>query len=136
VTIEEEWTNLETILKTAAKESIGKVKRDFGNGWFHQEHEQVTVEKNSKYQNMLQRKFTTAAREEYCNTRRKEKRIQKKKDYYEKQLKWLQECDATNNSRRFYKQVNRMRDGFHAKQLSCRSTEGDILSDKADILNR
>jgi hypothetical protein len=49
VTIEEGWTTLETILKTAAEESIGKVKRDFRNGWFDQECEQVTVKKNREY---------------------------------------------------------------------------------------
>jgi hypothetical protein len=32
VTVEEEWTNLETILKRAAEESIRKVKRDIRNG--------------------------------------------------------------------------------------------------------
>jgi hypothetical protein len=121
---------LETILKAAAKESIWKVKRDIRNGWFDQQCEKVTVEKN--------RKFTRAARE-HCKAtcRRKEKRIhkKKKKDYYEKPLKWLQECDARNDSRKFY-QVNRMKDGFQAKPLSCTSTDGDILSGKADILNR
>jgi hypothetical protein len=103
VTVEDEWTNFETILKTAAEESIGKVKRDIRNGWFDQECEQVTLEKNRKCQSMPQRKFTRAAREEYCKARRKEKRIhkKKKKDYYEKQLKWLQECDANNESRKF-----------------------------------
>jgi hypothetical protein len=30
--------------------------------------------------------------------------------------------------------VNRTRDGFQAKPLSCRSTDGHTLSDKADIL--
>jgi hypothetical protein len=44
MTIERERTNLETILKTAAEDSIRKVKRDFRNGWFDQECEQVTVE--------------------------------------------------------------------------------------------
>jgi hypothetical protein len=29
-----------------------------------------------------------------------------------------------------------MRDVFQAKPLSCRSTNGDIVSDKADVLNR
>jgi hypothetical protein len=52
VTIEEEWTNFETILKTASEESIVKVKKDFRKGWFDQECEQVTVEKNRKYQSM------------------------------------------------------------------------------------
>jgi hypothetical protein len=125
---------METILKAAAEESIGKVTRDIRNGWFDQKCEQVTVEKNKKYQSMLQRKFTRAARE-CCKARRTEKRIHnKKKDYYEKQLKWLQECDSKNDSRQFY-QVTRTRDGFQAKPLSCRSTDGDILSDKVDILN-
>jgi hypothetical protein len=32
VTIEEEWTNLQTILKIEVEESIGKVKMDFRNG--------------------------------------------------------------------------------------------------------
>jgi hypothetical protein len=37
---------------------------------------------------MFQRKFTRAAREEYCDARRKEKIThEKKKDYCEKQLK-------------------------------------------------
>jgi hypothetical protein len=33
----------------------------------------------------------------------KKKKVHKKKknDYYEKQLKWLQECDAKNDSRKF-----------------------------------
>jgi hypothetical protein len=45
---------------------------------------------------MFQRKFTRAGGEEYCDARMKEKRIheKKKKDYYEKQLKWLPEYDT------------------------------------------
>jgi hypothetical protein len=41
-----------------------------------------------------------------------------------------------NDSKKFYKQVGRTRGGFQAKPLSCRSIDGDILSDKADILDR
>jgi hypothetical protein len=76
--------------------------------------------------------------EKNTDARRKEKRVQKekKKDYCEKHLKWLQECDTKNKNRKFYKQVNRTRDDFQAKPVICRSTDVDILSDKADILNR
>jgi hypothetical protein len=70
---------LETILKTAGEGSIGKVKKEFRNEWFDQECEQVTAEKNRKYQNMLQRNFTRASREEYHKARRKEKGIHIKK---------------------------------------------------------
>jgi hypothetical protein len=62
MTIEEEWTNVGTILKTAAEESTGKVKRDFRKERFDQECEQATVAKNRKYQSMLQRKFTRTGR--------------------------------------------------------------------------
>jgi hypothetical protein len=69
---------METILKTGAEESTGKIKRNFKKGWLDQECEQVTVEKNGKYQSMLQRKFTRAAKE-YYDARKKEKRTHKKK---------------------------------------------------------
>jgi hypothetical protein len=94
VIIGEEWTNLETTLKTAVEESIGKVKRDLRMDGLMK----IVRAKNRKYQSMVQTKFTRAAREEYCEARRKEKRIRKKKrkDYYEKQFKCLQEYDAKN----------------------------------------
>jgi hypothetical protein len=57
-----------------------------------------------------------------------------KRKNYEK-LQWLQKCDSENKSIRFYKQLNGMRDGFQAKLLSCRSADGGVLSDRADILN-
>jgi hypothetical protein len=57
-----------------------------------------------------------------------------KRKNYEK-LQWLQKRDAEYKSRRFYKQLNGMRDGLQAKLLSCRSAASDVLSDRADILN-
>jgi hypothetical protein len=100
----------------------GKVKRDIRNRWFDEECAQVAVEKNRKYQSMLQRKFIRRARDEYCKVRRKEKSIHKKKKDYEKQLKWLQECYSKNDSRNLYKQMNRRSDGFQFKPLSWSST--------------
>jgi hypothetical protein len=46
----EEWTRQETILKAAAKERMGKVKRDIRL----EMDQHVTVEKIRKYQSMLQ----------------------------------------------------------------------------------
>jgi hypothetical protein len=60
----------------------------------------------------------------------------KRKDYYEEQLKWPQECDAKSDSKKFYKQVNSTRNGFQAKPLNCRGIEGNSFSDKVDILHR
>jgi hypothetical protein len=81
---------------------------------------------------MIQRRITRAAREEYSEARRKEKRIYKKKkqEYYEKQFEWIQDYNARKESRKFYKQVNRMGEGFQGRALSCRNTEGEILKKK------
>jgi uncharacterized protein YhaN len=79
---------------------------------------------------MVQRRFTREAR-------RKEKKMhkRKKREYFEEQLKWIEDCNALNESRKFYKQVNRMREGFWGKITGCRNAEGEILTDGNDVIN-
>jgi hypothetical protein len=60
----------------------------------------------------------------------------KRKEYYEKQLEWIQDCNTRNESRKFYKQVNRMRGGFQGRSLSCRNMEGEILTNNTHVLKR
>jgi hypothetical protein len=87
---------------------------------------------------MVKRRFTRAAREEYREARRKEKKMHKreKREYYEEQLKWLEDCNTLNESTKFYKQVNRMREGFWGKSTGCINVEGEILTDGKDVINR
>lgn len=136
--IEEEWTSLEEILKLSADEKIGYMEKNKRNRWFDTECEQATNEKNRKYKNLIQKKFTRVATEEYRDARRKEKRIHKmkKKELYEKELAWLQECDNKNESRKFYKQIIKMREGFQVKNLSCKNAEGEIIRDDKEVLKR
>jgi hypothetical protein len=137
VTSEEEWTNFETILKTTAEEIIGKIKRDFRKGWFDQDCEQMTVEKSRKYQSMLQRNLLEQQEKNTVMRERKKKgSIRRERRIIMKNNLIGYKNVILNDSRKFYKQVNRTRDGFQDKPLSCRGTDGDILSDKADILNR
>jgi hypothetical protein len=87
---------------------------------------------------MIQRRYTRAARKEYSEVRRKEKRIhkKKKKEYYEKQLEWIQDYNARKESRKFYKQVNRTREGFQGRALSYSYKEVEILTNNVDVLKR
>jgi hypothetical protein len=60
----------------------------------------VTVEKNRKYWSMFQRKYYKSSKRAVLQ-RQKEINIHKKggkKDYCEKQLTWLNECDARDVS--------------------------------------
>jgi hypothetical protein len=55
----------------------------------------------------------------------------KKRKCYEDQLKWIEDFNALKESRKFYKQVKRMREGFWG-----RNAEGEILTDGKDVINR
>jgi hypothetical protein len=55
----------------------------------------------------------------------------KKRKCYEEQLKWTEDFNALKESRKFYKQVKRMREGFWG-----RNAEGEILTDGNDVINR
>jgi uncharacterized protein YhaN len=81
---------------------------------------------------MVQRWFTRAMREEYREARREEKRMhkEKKREYYEDQLKWIEDCSALKESRKFHKQVNRIREEFWGKSTGCRNAEGEIVTVK------
>lgn len=63
----------EEIIRKAADEKIGKMLRNGRNGWFDHECAKITEEKNRKYRRIMQRCFTRAVREEFGESRRKEK---------------------------------------------------------------
>jgi uncharacterized protein YhaN len=87
---------------------------------------------------MVQRQFARAAREKYIQARREENKMhnRRKREYFEEQLKWMEDCNALKESRKFYKQVNRIREGFRGKNAGCRKAEGEILTDGNDVINR
>jgi hypothetical protein len=103
-----------------------------GEGWFDQECAEVTDKMNIAYMMMVQRWFTRVAKEEYTETRREEKKMHKikKREYYE-ELKWTDDSkqEAVSRSRKIYKQVNTMREGFWGKRTGCRNA-GETVTNK------
>jgi hypothetical protein len=131
-----DWT-CEEIINKAAHEKVGRQRTIRGEGWFDQECAEITDKNNKAYKMMVQRWFTRAGREEYRESRKEEKKRHKtkKREYYEEQLKWMEDCNALKESRKFYKQVKRMREGFWGKSTGCRNAEGEILTDENDVVN-
>jgi hypothetical protein len=80
---------------------VGKQRRIRGEGWFDQEYAEITDKKNKAYKMMVQRRYTRAVREG--------KRMYKRKwrEYCKEQLKWIEDCNALKESRKFYKQDER-----------------------------
>jgi hypothetical protein len=74
------------------------------NRWFDEECAKATKNKNEAYFKMIKKHRTGGAEEGYKQMRRIEKRIhrQKKKEYYEEQMKQVEKLHTQKESRRTY----------------------------------
>jgi len=87
---------------------------------------------------MQQKNHTRKAVEEYRTARSEEKRIhkQKKKIFTEHELEELERLKSNNESKSFYRKLNRSRKDFQPRTISCRDKNGMLLSEENDILRR
>ena len=76
--------------------------------------------------------------EEYRTARKEEKRVhkRKKKIFIEQELKELECLRNNNESKSFYKKLNKSRKDFQPRTILCRNKEGLLLSEEDDILRR
>jgi len=87
---------------------------------------------------MQQRSYTTASTDKYWEARQKEKQVhkRKKKQYENKQVERLEELGQQHQTRKFYRDINNLRKDFKLRLTVCKSKNGDIITEKSDILNR
>jgi hypothetical protein len=73
--------------------------------------------------------------EEYRTARREGKRVhkQKKKMFIESGLEELERLRSNNESKPFYRKLNKSRKGFQPRTVLCRDKEGMFLSEEDDI---
>jgi hypothetical protein len=71
---------------------------------------------------MQQRNHTQGAVEEFCEARRKEKRLHKKRkrDHDKQELTELERLRSSNETRAFYQKLNRSRKDFRPRTTLCR----------------
>ena len=76
--------------------------------------------------------------EEHRSIRREEKIVhkQKKKIYIERGLEELERLRSNNESKSFYKKLNKSRKDFQPRTILCPNKEGTLLSEEDDILSR
>ena len=136
--LDSRWNKITGAIYKTAEETFGNVSKKQLNDWFDKECREVTEMKNKAYVNMQQRSYTAASAGKYREARRKEKQIhkRKKKQYENEQAERLEELGQQNQTRKFYRDINNLRKDFKPKLKICKSRNGDIITEKGDILNR
>ena len=106
--------------------------------WFDAECEQATISKNIAYKRMQQGNHTRKAVEEQRTARKEENRVhnQKEKIFTEHELEELECLRSSNESKSFYRKLNRNRKDFQPRTILCGNKEGMLLSEEDDILRR
>jgi len=77
--IDEQWSICEKVIKDAADDVIGMQEPPQRNEWFDAECAAATSLENEAYKNMLVKKNTRQAREEYQRRRHEEKKLHRRK---------------------------------------------------------
>jgi endonuclease/exonuclease/phosphatase family metal-dependent hydrolase len=136
--LDSRWNKITGVIHKTAEETFGKASKKQSNDWFDKECREVTEVKNKAYVNMQQRSYTRASTEKYREARRKEKQVHKRKNkqYENEQVDRLEELGQQHQTRKFYRDINKVRKDFKPRLTVCKNKNGDIITEKGDILNR
>jgi len=76
---------------------------------------------------MIRGRFTRRAEKEYKETRKEEKKIhrEKKREYYNNKLTELEQLHTAKESRKFFRKVNSIPQGYQTHITTCRNKEGN-----------
>jgi sorting nexin-29 len=131
------WEAIHETVTTTAQEVIGSAQRRQRRGWFDEDCQRVTDEKNAARSRMLV-SGTRLNRERYRAARVIEKRIhrRKKRQHEESVIAEAQERMDQNDMRRFYATVNGARHKTAPVPAMCNDREGNLLTDRAMVAAR
>jgi len=134
--INRDWQNLKQVILEAAKE-FKSTKDMKNNHWWDDECKRVIQEKNEARRKCLSRK-TRANLDIYRQKRVEAYRTcrRKKKEWMEKKIKELNGINRKKDTRKFYKDVRILAKPPIATTLVCKDKDGNILSEKVQILER
>ena len=131
------WDNIGTIINSTAQEVLGTVDQNRRNDWFDGECQELLNVKNAARQRMLQRR-TRQNVERYKQALKEQKRVFKikKRQLEDLEREEMEELFHTNDARKFYKKVNQVHKSYVPQASSCKSINGDLLTNECEVIER
>lgn len=116
---------------------LGKETGPVRNTWFDSDCKKITTEKNEAYLKMQQKHGVRNAVLVYKEKRRAEKKLhrKKKREWEKRKLEELVNLHSTQETRKFYKEVNESRRGFKPRVTMCKAKDGTLLCEQDKILS-
>jgi hypothetical protein len=136
--IENQWSICEKIIKEVAESTTGMQGPPQRNDWFEDECAAATSLKNRAYMNMIAKKNTRNVTEEYQRRRFEENKIhrRKKREAWKGLLEEMEEAGRQKETRKFYRKVNIIRNGYKPRTVMCKDKKGNLVTEKKKVLNR
>ena len=140
--VEEFWGQCSSALTTAATDVLGPIQRRPKKEWFDADCTKVTNEKNAERLKWLGMKNTRGAgieqKEVYKAARRRAVQLcrAKKRSFEDNEMRKVELLCGRGDSRKFYQQVKRQREGYAPPSIFCNDASGNLLVNDDDILSR
>lgn len=142
VTVENHWEQCTRALTDAATEVLGPRQLRPKKEWFDAECTKVTAEKNAERLKWLGMRNTrgagTAQKERYMEARRRAVQVcrAKRRRFEDDEMRKVEALSSRGDTRKFYQQVKRQREGYTPPSTLCYDSSGNLLVNHEDILAR
>ena len=127
------WQQCCEAMQTSAEKWLG-IQQHKRNIWFDDECKQAVQRVIDARKGRVTRTKTEEIRK---LQKEKKKLLQRKKRAHDLRLIGdVQEAHSMNESRKFYKAINKTKKSFHARVSACRRKDGSLVCDKDGVLDR
>jgi endonuclease/exonuclease/phosphatase family metal-dependent hydrolase len=137
LSLDDIWKRTETAVREVAEKTIGYTRKQARNEWFDEECARVNEKKNAARARALGVK-TRNAKNAYKQARAEERNLfrRKSRQLDEEALIEIERHRSIQDTRKFYKRLNDVRRPFEAQVAMCRAKNGDLLTNKDQVLSR
>jgi hypothetical protein len=135
--LDEKCKKLEQKIQRVATNTTGYTKKQANKKWFDEECAEVNEEKNAARERAIQIK-TRGVKNAYKLARPKKRRLFRKKarQLNEEALIEIEQHWSIQDSRKFHKRLNDVRRPFEPQVAMCRAKNGELLTNKNQVLAR
>lgn len=135
--LEDGWNSVCAAISRTAETVLGTTEPNCKNDWFDGECQQIVDEKNAARKKMMQLR-TRGNVDRYKQVLKEQKRVfrKKKRQLEDQEREEMEEFFRANDTRSFYKKINKSRNTYVPQASTCKNLNGDLLTNECEVIER